>query len=142
LQMAVAERGLLVLDVYATGKAGHAAREEGDNAIYHALKDIAWFRDYQFEKVSSLLGPNKMSVTVMETSNKAHNQVPSECHFVVDTRILQFRRSAYGNSPAHELSGRTAQHEASAHLNFLRPPIGQCWSITWSIALWISHDFG
>ena len=90
LQMGVAERVLLVLDVYATGKARHAAREEGDNAIYHALKDIAWFRDYQFEKVSSLLGPNKMSVTVMETSNKAHNQVPSECHFVVDTRINEF----------------------------------------------------
>ena len=87
LQMAVAERGLLVLDVYATGKAGHAAREEGDNAIYHALQDIAWFRDYRFNKISPLLGPNKMSVTVMETANKAHNQVPSECHFVVDARI-------------------------------------------------------
>lgn len=87
LQMAVAERGLLVLDVYATGKAGHAAREEGDNAIYHALKDIEWFRNYRFNKVSPLLGPNKMSVTVIETTNKAHNQVPSECHFVVDTRI-------------------------------------------------------
>lgn len=87
LQMAVAERGLLVLDVYAAGKAGHAAREEGDNAIYHALKDIDWFRYYQFNKVSPLLGANKMSVTVIETTNKAHNQVPSDCHFVVDARI-------------------------------------------------------
>jgi len=87
LQMAVAERGLLVLDVYATGKAGHAAREEGENAIYNALPDLDWFRNHQFDKVSSLLGPNKMSVTVIETSNRAHNQVPAECHFVVDTRI-------------------------------------------------------
>jgi acetylornithine deacetylase len=87
LQMAVAERGLLVLDVVASGKAGHAAREEGDNAIYHALAAIDWFRNFRFNKVSPLLGPNKMSVTVIDTANKAHNQVPSECHFVVDTRI-------------------------------------------------------
>ena len=87
LQMAVAERGLMVLDVVAEGKAGHAAREEGDNAIYRALADMAWFKEYRFSKVSPLLGPNKMSVTVIETQNKAHNQVPSECRFVVDTRI-------------------------------------------------------
>lgn len=87
LQMAVAERGLLVLDAIAHGKAGHAAREEGDNALYRALADIAWFRDYRFSKVSPLLGANKMSVTVIETPNKAHNLVPSECRFVVDARI-------------------------------------------------------
>jgi acetylornithine deacetylase/succinyl-diaminopimelate desuccinylase-like protein len=87
LQMAVAERGLMVLDAVVSGKAGHAAREEGDNAIYRALKDIAWFKEYQFNKVSPLLGPNKMTVTVIETLNKAHNQVPPDCHFVIDTRI-------------------------------------------------------
>jgi acetylornithine deacetylase len=87
MQMAVAERGLLVLDVTATGKAGHAAREEGENALYKALTDIEWLRNYEFEKVSPLLGKVKMSVTVIETENKAHNVVPSQCRFVVDVRV-------------------------------------------------------
>ncbi len=87
MQMAVAERGLMVIDCLSTGKAGHAAREEGDNAIYKALKDIEWFRTYQLPNVSDLLGPSKMSVTVIETQNKAHNVVPAECKFVVDTRV-------------------------------------------------------
>lgn len=87
MQMAVAERGLLVLDCTVTGKAGHAARNEGDNAILKALKDIEWFSTFQFPKTSALLGPNKMSVTVIETENKAHNVVPAICRFVVDTRI-------------------------------------------------------
>ncbi len=85
--MAVAERGLMVLDCTSPGKAGHAARNEGENAIYNAVKDIDWFRNYQFPKVSELLGANKMTVTVIETSNKAHNVVPAQCRFVVDTRI-------------------------------------------------------
>jgi acetylornithine deacetylase len=87
MQMAIAERGLLVLDVTASGIAGHAAREEGENALYKAITDIEWFRNYRFEKVSPLLGPVKMAVTVIETENKAHNVVPSQCHFVVDVRI-------------------------------------------------------
>lgn len=87
MQMAIAERGLLVLDCLATGKAGHAAREEGDNAVYKAIKDIQWFQSYRFDKVSELLGPVKMSVTVIETENKAHNIVPAQCHFVVDCRV-------------------------------------------------------
>lgn len=87
MQLAVAEKGLLVLDCVAQGKAGHAAREEGDNAIYKALKDIEWFRTWQAPKVSGLLGPVKMSVTVIDTDNKAHNVVPSQCHFVVDVRV-------------------------------------------------------
>ena len=87
MQMAVAERGLMVLDCISTGKAGHAARNEGENAIYNALKDIDWFRTYQFPKVSDLLGAIKMNVTVIETENKAHNVLPAQCKFVVDTRI-------------------------------------------------------
>jgi acetylornithine deacetylase len=87
LSMAVAERGLLVLDAIATGKAGHAAREEGDNALYHALNAIKWFQSYEFENRSVLLGPVKMSVTVIETENKAHNVVPATCRFVVDVRV-------------------------------------------------------
>ena len=87
MQMAVAEKGLMVLDCIANGKAGHAAREEGDNAITKAIKDIEWFGSYKFDKVSDLLGPNKMSVTVIETDNKAHNVVPAQCKFVVDCRV-------------------------------------------------------
>lgn len=87
MQMAVAERGLMVLDCISHGKAGHAARNEGENAIYKAIKDIEWFRTYQFPKNSDLLGPSKMSVTVIETDNKAHNVVPTLCKFVVDVRV-------------------------------------------------------
>ena len=87
MQMAVAEKGLMVLDCVTTGRAGHAAREEGDNAIYKTIKDIEWFHAYKFDKVSGLLGPVKMSVTVIETENKAHNVVPSQCRFVVDCRV-------------------------------------------------------
>ena len=75
----------MVLDVTATGKAGHAARDEGDNAIYKVLNDIAWFRDYRFEKESPLLGPVKMSVTVINAGTQ-HNVVPDKCTFVVDIR--------------------------------------------------------
>jgi acetylornithine deacetylase len=87
MQMAVAERGLMVLDCISHGKAGHAARNEGENAIYKALKDIEWFRSYQFDKISPLLGSCRMNVTVIETENKAHNVIPAVCRLVVDTRI-------------------------------------------------------
>lgn len=89
MQLAIAEKGLMVLDCEALGKAGHAAREEGINAIYIALKDISWFSTYQFPKVSEWLGPVKMSVTVINTENRAHNIVPSSCKFVVDIRITE-----------------------------------------------------
>lgn len=87
MQMAVAERGLVVLDVEAIGKAGHAAREEGENAIYKALADIERIKALRFEKISPLLGPVKLSVTVIETQNKAHNTVPDRCRFVIDARV-------------------------------------------------------
>lgn len=87
MQMAIAEKGLLVLDCTSTGVAGHAARNEGENAIYKAIKDIEWFNAYQFKKVSDLLGPVKMSVTVINTENKAHNVVPAQCAFVADIRV-------------------------------------------------------
>ena len=83
--MAVAEKGLLVLDCVARGKSGHAARNEGVNAIYEALEDIGWFRTYQFPKVSEYLGPVKMSVTMISAGTQ-HNVVPDECRFVVDVR--------------------------------------------------------
>jgi acetylornithine deacetylase len=87
MEMAIAERGLLVLDVVSTGKAGHAAREEGENALYKILPDLHWFQNHQFEKVSNLLGKVKMTATVIETDNKQHNVVPSTCKMVVDVRV-------------------------------------------------------
>ncbi len=87
LEMAVAERGLMVIDCLAAGKAGHAARNEGENALYKALEDIDWIRNYRFDKVSPLLGESRMSVTVIETENRQHNVVPSQCKFVIDVRV-------------------------------------------------------
>lgn len=85
MQPAIAEKGLMVIDVTAHGKAGHAAREEGDNAIYKVLDDIEWFRTYQFPKVSPLLGPVKMNVTQINAGTQ-HNVIPDLCTFVVDIR--------------------------------------------------------
>lgn len=85
MQPAIAEKGLMVLDVTAVGKSGHAARNEGDNAIYKVLDDIAWFRDYRFARESSLLGPVKMSVTMVNAGTQ-HNVIPDRCTFVVDIR--------------------------------------------------------
>ncbi len=87
LNMAVAEKGLLVLDCIAHGKAGHAARNEGVNALYIAMKDISWLSTYQFQKVSSLLGPVHIEVTSINTPNQTHNIVPSECSFLIDIRV-------------------------------------------------------
>ena len=85
--LAVAEKGLLVLDCVATGQAGHAAREEGENAIYKAIKDINWFQTFQFPKISETLGSTKMTVTSINTESKAHNVVPAVCSYVVDVRV-------------------------------------------------------
>lgn len=84
--MATAEKGLMVLDCVAKGKPGHAAREEGINAIYEALPDIEWIRNHKFEKKSLTLGDVKMTVTVIH-SGRQHNVVPAECEFVVDVRV-------------------------------------------------------
>ncbi len=86
MKMAVAERGLMVLDAIAKGKAGHAARNEGINAIYLALKDIEWLQSFQFEKISEWLGAVNMNVTVIQ-AGQAHNQIPEECRFTVDIRL-------------------------------------------------------
>lgn len=86
MQLAIAERGLMVIDCTAHGKAGHAAREEGDNAIYKAMRDIEWFRTYRFPKESDLFGAVKMTVTIISAGSQ-HNVVPAECHFTVDIRV-------------------------------------------------------
>ncbi|RDV14760.1 M20/M25/M40 family metallo-hydrolase [Pontibacter diazotrophicus] len=86
MHLAIAEKGLLVLDCEAKGKAGHAAREEGLNAIYEALPDIQWFQQYKFQKESEYLGPVKMSVTMVQAGTQ-HNVVPDSCRFTVDVRL-------------------------------------------------------
>jgi acetylornithine deacetylase/succinyl-diaminopimelate desuccinylase-like protein len=85
-QMATAEKGLMVLDCLAKGKPGHAAREEGINAIYQALPDIEWFRTFRFPRVSETLGEMKMSVTIINSGSQ-HNVVPAECRFTADVRV-------------------------------------------------------
>ncbi len=87
LEMAVAERGLMVIDCMAVGRAGHAARNEGENALYKAVDDINWIRNYKFHKVSDLLGESRLTVTVIDTDNKQHNVVPAQCKFVIDVRV-------------------------------------------------------
>ncbi len=98
MQMAVAEKGLMVLDCIAHGKSGHAAREEGENAIYKAIADIEKIRNYRFEKTSDILGPVKMSVTVINAGSQ-HNVVPDTCSFVVDVRTNEH----YSNQKAYEM---------------------------------------
>ena len=85
MRMAVAERGLMVLDCTAYGKSGHAARNEGVNAIYRAIEDIQWFRNHHFDRESEFLGTVKMSVTQINAGTQ-HNVVPDRCTFVVDVR--------------------------------------------------------
>lgn len=85
MQPAIAEKGLMVLDITAHGKAGHAARDEGDNAIYHALDDMQWFRAREWERVSPLLGRVKSTVTIVQAGTQ-HNVIPDRCTFTVDVR--------------------------------------------------------
>ncbi|CAN5522995.1 M20 family metallo-hydrolase [soil metagenome] len=98
MQLAIAERGLMVLDCMAHGRAGHAAREEGDNAIYKALTDIEWFRTFRFPKESEVFGPIKMSVTIINAGSQ-HNVVPASCNFTVDVRVTD----AYRNEEVLEI---------------------------------------
>ncbi|MCZ8227848.1 M20 family metallo-hydrolase [Flavobacterium sp.] len=86
MQLAIAEKGLLVLDVVVKGTASHAAHHNPDNPIYNAMPIISWFNSYQFEKISEVLGPVKMTVTQIN-AGKQHNVVPAECHLVVDIRV-------------------------------------------------------
>ncbi len=85
MQVAVAERGLMVVDCTAHGKAAHAAHSTGENAIIKAMSDINWFSSYKFDKVSPLLGEVKMSVTIIAAGTQ-HNIIPDECRFTVDVR--------------------------------------------------------
>ncbi len=116
MQMAIAEKGLMVLDCIAKGKSGHAAREEGVNAIYAAMVDIEWFRTYSFPEVSDYLGPIKMSVTIIDAGSQ-HNVVPDECRFTVDVRTTD----KYSNEAALEIIRRDVKAEVNARSVRLKP---------------------
>lgn len=120
MQLAVAEKGLMVLDCYAHGKAGHAARNEGENAIYKAITDIEWFRTYDFPKKSDLLGSVKMSVTQINAGTQ-HNVVPDKCHFVVDIRSNEM----YSNNELQAVIEKEIKSEVvarSTRLNSTQTP--------------------
>ena len=116
MQLAIAERGLMVIDCTAHGKAGHAAREEGDNAIYKAMQDIEWCRTYRFPKVSDLFGAVKMSVTIISAGTQ-HNVVPAECRFTVDIRVTD----RYTNEEVLEIIKEHVSCEVKARSTRLRP---------------------
>jgi acetylornithine deacetylase len=116
MHLAVAEKGLLVLDCTAKGKSGHAAREEGDNAIYKAIRDIEWIRNYKFPKVSPTLGPIKMSVTIINAGTQ-HNVVPDTCVFTIDVRATD----QYMLEEIIEVIQENIQSEVSARSIRLRP---------------------
>lgn len=106
---AVAEKGLMVLDCTAKGKSGHAARNEGLNAIYEAMPDIEWFETFEFPKISDLLGPVKMSVTMINAGTQ-HNVVPDKCTFVVDVRSNE----CYTNEQIHDIIKKHVKCDVSA----------------------------
>ena len=121
MNLAIAEKGLIVLDGTAHGRTGHAARDEGENALYKALDDIQWLRQYPFPKVSPLLGPVKMTVTQISAGTQ-HNVVPDQCQFVVDVRTNEL----YQNQEIVDFLQANMQSEIvprSTHLNSSR--IGQ-----------------
>ncbi len=129
MQPAIAERGLMVIDAVAHGKAGHAARNEGINAIYEALDDVEWLRNHEFERVSTLLGPVKTSVTVIGGGTQ-HNVVPDACSFVIDVRTNEL----YTNEEVFSLlqQGMKSTLKArsfrlsSSHIDCNHPLIRRC----------------
>ena len=109
MQPAIAEKGLMVLDITAHGKAGHAARDEGDNAIYHALDDMQWFRSKEWERVSPLLGKVKTTVTIVNSGTQ-HNVIPDQCTFTVDVRSNEL----YSNQELFQLISQEIKSEVKA----------------------------
>lgn len=121
LQPAIAEKGLMVLDITAHGKAGHAARNEGINAIYKAIDDINWFREFRFRNASEMLGPVKMTVTIINAGTQ-HNVVPDKCVFTVDVRSNEL----YSNHEIFDIVCKHIQSEVKARsfrLNSSRTPV-------------------
>ena len=126
LRPAIAEKGLMVLDVTVHGKSGHAARNEGVNAIYQALDDIQWFRNYTFPKNSEVLGPTNMNVTMISAGTQ-HNVIPDKCTFTVDIRSNE----NYTNKEIYDFICKNVKSEvkarsfrlSSSHININHPLI-------------------
>ena len=109
MNLAIAEKGLLVLDIYVNGTSGHAAHKNNDNAIINAVPDIEWFKNYQFNKVSNILGEVKMTVTKINAGSQ-HNVVPDSCHFVVDVRVNEL----YSNKEIYDIIKENIKGEVKA----------------------------
>lgn len=109
LQPAVAEKGLMVVDIEARGRSGHAARGEGVNAIYRALPDMQWLSTFRFPRVSPLLGPTLMTLTVIQAGTQ-HNVVPDTCRMTVDVRTNEL----YTNEEAFDIIDRNTLSECHA----------------------------
>ncbi|HNO70169.1 MAG TPA: M20 family metallo-hydrolase [Bacteroidia bacterium] len=116
MHLAIAEKGLLVLDCIAYGRSGHAARNEGENAIYNALKDIEWFKTFQFPKQSELFGSVKMTVTVIKAGSQ-HNVIPNRCDYTVDVRVTD----AYKNEEIVEVIKKHVSSEVTPRSVRLKP---------------------
>ena len=129
MQPAIAEKGLMVIDGTAYGKSGHAARNEGVNAIYEALDDLVWLRDYRFKKESPLLGPTKMTVTVLNSGTQ-HNVIPDVCHFVIDVRTNEYYQNEFlfaflQKHVKSELKARSFRL-SSSHIPMEHPLVQRC----------------
>ena len=116
MQMAVAEKGLMALDCETIGKTGHAARNEGVNAIYLALDDMEWFRHFRFPKTSPLLGDVKMTVSVIQAGYQ-HNIVPDSCKYVVDVRTNEFYKNDEALAIIREHVRNSTVTPRSTHIN-------------------------
>lgn len=129
MQPAVAEKGLMVVDMTASGKSGHAARNEGVNAIYEMIDDLVWIRQYQFRKESEFLGPTKMTVTVIHAGTQ-HNVIPDECTAVIDIRTNEYYKNEYVfeflRSHLHsEVKARSFRLHSS-HIDINHPLVQKC----------------
>ena len=118
MQAAIAEPGLVVLDCEAKGRSGHAARGEGVNALYIALDDIQQVRTFQFEHTSAILGPVRMTATMINCGTQ-HNVVPDSCRFVVDVRTTD----AYTNEEVAELLRAALQSEVTPRSTRIRASV-------------------
>jgi acetylornithine deacetylase len=130
MQPAIAEKGLMVIDGYTKGVSGHAARNEGVNAIYKALDDLVWLRDYKFRKESPLLGFSKMTVTQVESGTQ-HNVIPDSLHFVIDVRTNEYYQNEYlfaflqNHMKKCELTARSFRLRSS-HIDEQHPLVQRC----------------
>lgn len=116
LNLAVAEKGLMVLDCIVKGEAGHAARDEGINAIYETLSDLNWFQNFEFDRVSTLLGKVKMTVTVFQSGTQ-HNVIPAIANYVVDVRTNEL----YSNQEVLKMIKNNVKSEVHARSTRLSP---------------------